>query len=126
MFVSQHDESAVEPVLVVLWPALWRALLPHDVIGLDHGGHEVVRPDLPPGGEGRRPRELGARVAVVADGVPLGPRPDVPVSGCNHVIGTDFVSSSCTKYLFKLLNIAIGGLITFFNSKKTYRWMLIL
>ena len=87
MFVSQHDESAVEPVLVVLWPALWRALLPHDVIGLDHGGHEVVRPDLPPGGEGRRPRELGARVAVVADGVPLGPRPDISVSGCNHVIG---------------------------------------
>ena len=57
--------------------ALDRALLLHDVLGKDGRRDEVVGPHLPLGGEGRSAGELETRVGVVAQGIPLAPRPDV-------------------------------------------------
>ena len=54
-----------------------RAGLAEDVVGLHHGGDEVVGVVLPPGGEGTGAGELPAEVRVVGHCGPLGPRPDV-------------------------------------------------
>ncbi len=84
-----YPSSARCPVLVILGPALHRALLLHDIFGEDGGGDKVVDPLLPPRGERGGARELQAGVGVVAQGVPLAPRPQVPV--------VKMVNASCVK-----------------------------
>ena len=54
-----------------------RAGLAEDVVGLHHGGDEVVGVVLPPGGEGTGAGELPAEVGVVRDRGPLSPGPDI-------------------------------------------------
>ena len=74
-----RDYSAIEPVLVIFWPAFRRAVLLHHVARLHHARHEVVLLDDSPRRKRFRSGKEAAGVTVVTESRPLGPWPHIPV-----------------------------------------------
>ena len=77
--LTEIFSSAIEPVLVIFWPAFRWAMLLHHVARRHHARHKVVLLDDSLHRKWFRPREEAAGVTVVTESRPLGPGPHVPV-----------------------------------------------